>query len=78
MTNETSTKHTVDVAPAASRGDPDDIDACACHLYDAECALHAARMSGVATWIEAASEKLHLAIANYLASVASTGGQARD
>lgn len=43
--------------------------ACACRLYDAECALHAARMSGVAAWVEAASEKLHLAVANYLSSL---------
>ena len=40
------------------------------HLYDAECALHAAHQSHVEAWITAAAERLHDAIAEYLAAVA--------
>jgi hypothetical protein len=32
------------------------------HVYDAECALHAARQTQVDAWISAASDKLHQAI----------------
>ena len=39
----------------------------AAHLYDAECALHAARAARVDTWICAAGDKLHAAVAEYLA-----------
>ena len=42
---------------------------CACHLYDAECALHAAHQSGVDAWIEAAADKLHEAVVEHLAAV---------
>ena len=31
-------------------------------LYDAECALHAARQSHVPQWIAAAAERLHTAV----------------
>ena len=52
------------------------VAACACHLYDAECALHDAHQSGVDTWIDAAGDKLHAAFAAYLDAVeASTGGR---
>jgi hypothetical protein len=34
----------------------------AAHVYDAECALHAARQTAVDGWITAASNKLHQAI----------------
>ncbi len=37
-------------------------------LYDAECALHVAHQSGVAAWINAANEKLHDAVTEYLAA----------
>ena len=49
-----------------------DVDACACDLYDAECALHAAHQSGVEAWITAAAEKLHQAVEAYLRVVADT------
>jgi hypothetical protein len=42
------------------------------HLYDAECALHAARQSHVDAWISAASDKLHQAILELDAAAAST------
>lgn len=40
------------------------------HLYDAECALHDAHQSHVDAWIFAASERLHAAVAEYLAAKA--------
>ncbi len=40
-------------------------DRAAQHLYDAECALHAAHQSHVDRWITAANGKLHRAIVNY-------------
>lgn len=59
--------------PELSRsiGDQPSVLACACAVYDAECALHAARMSGVGAWTSAASDKLHLAIERYEAAVAA-------
>ena len=41
--------------------------AAAQNLYDAECALHAAHQSHVNAWIAAASDKLHLAVEEFLA-----------
>jgi hypothetical protein len=35
------------------------LDEAALHLYDAECALHAARQTGVDAWISAAADHLH-------------------
>jgi hypothetical protein len=35
------------------------------HVYEAECALHAARQSQVDAWIAAASNKLHEAILEF-------------
>ncbi|WP_375481054.1 hypothetical protein [uncultured Jatrophihabitans sp.] len=64
----TTTAHTT-ANPAAERVDLD-VDACACHLYDAECALHAAHQSGVDAWITAATNELHQAVADYLHAVA--------
>lgn len=49
-----------------------DLAACACHLYDAECALHAAHQSGIDTWINAAGDSLHRALAEYLAAAATS------
>jgi hypothetical protein len=43
-------------------------------LYDAECAWHDAHQTRVDAWIQAASEKLHDAIAAHLAAVAASGG----
>jgi hypothetical protein len=43
----------------------------ACHMYDAECALHVAHQSHVDAWIAAANSKLHAAIAEHLAAVAA-------
>lgn len=48
-----------------------DIATCACHVYDAECALHAAHQSGDDAWIAAANEKLHQALTEYLAATAA-------
>jgi hypothetical protein len=44
------------------------------HLYDAECALHQARQTHVDVWIAAAAEKLHQAVAAYLAAMAAPTG----
>jgi hypothetical protein len=43
----------------------------AAHVYDAECALHAARQSEVDGWITAASNKLHQAILDLNSSTVS-------
>jgi hypothetical protein len=43
------------------------------HVYDAECALHAARQTQVDAWISAASDKLHQAILELDAAAASRG-----
>lgn len=40
----------------------DIVDAARGRVYDAECALHAARQSGVDAWVKAASAKLHTAL----------------
>lgn len=53
------------VAPAGQ----DRIGRAAAHLYDAECALHAAHRSGVQAWITAADRKLHKAVSEYLATI---------
>ena len=76
MTNTMSPTPATAARPGDARGGPKDVATCSCRLYDAECALHAARRSGVAAWIEAASDKLHLAVADYLASVATDGDRA--
>ena len=44
--------------------------AIACHLYDAECALHVAHQTHVDAWITAASDRLHEAVADHLAVLA--------
>ena len=41
----------------------------ACRLYDAECALHAARQSHIDPWIRSAGDKLHEAVVEYLATL---------
>ena len=43
-------------------------------LYDAECALHAARQSQVGAWIAAASDKLHTAVQDFLLALSEPGG----
>src|SRR2546422_843592 len=53
MTSTTHTRQT-------SSNDP--VAVTACHLYDAECALHTAHQSHVDAWAEAASHKLHQAL----------------
>lgn len=70
--------HAVEPGPEPVTGPAIDpaVAACACHLYDAECALHNAHQSGVDTWIDAAGDKLHAAFAAYLGAVeASTEGR---
>ena len=54
----------------ASAADADRAHATACHLYDAECAHHVAHQTHVDPWITAASDRLHEAVADYLAAVA--------
>lgn len=67
--------HSTTNTKTATIADRTDVDAdahvaiCACHLYDAECALHAAHQSGVDAWIEAAAAKLHEAVIEHLAAV---------
>jgi hypothetical protein len=56
------------IASDSSRID-DPVAATACRLYEAECQLHAAHQSHVDAWIDAANEKLHLAIEEHLAAV---------
>lgn len=41
------------------------------HLYEAECALHAARQTCVDEWVAAAAEKLHDSLVEHLAAVAA-------
>ena len=47
----------------------DAVDAAACRLYDAECALHAARQTRVDAWIAAAADHLHQAVVQLDAAV---------
>ena len=54
-----------------TRTDRPRVEAAARHLYDAECALHAAHQSHVASWITAASDRLHKAVVEYLAAEAA-------
>lgn len=42
------------------------------HLYDAECAAHCARQSGVDQWIAAANDHLHQAVLEYLTAQRAT------
>ena len=42
------------------------VEAAAQRLYDCECALHAARSTGVDEWIAAAADRLHKAVEAYL------------
>lgn len=48
------------------------IEAAARRLYDSECALHAARVTGVDEWITAAAEQLHSSLVAYLEANAAT------
>jgi len=36
------------------------------HVYDAECALHAAHQAGIDAWVSMASDRLHEALVEYL------------
>src|SRR5712671_1827942 len=49
----------------------DRVSCAASRLYDAECALHNAHQSHVDAWVEAASARLHIAITEYLATLAA-------
>lgn len=42
-----------------------DVDAAARLMYDAECALHVARQTGLDHWVKAAADRLHDAIVAY-------------
>jgi len=48
---------------------PDHIRAAADQLYNAECALHTAHQSRNDTWINAANNKLHDAVTNYITAI---------
>jgi hypothetical protein len=54
----------------ASTTNEDRAHATACDLYDAECALHVAHQTHVDSWITAASDRLHRAVADHLTAVA--------
>ncbi len=53
------------------------VDDAARHLYDAEAALHIARQAGVGSWISAAYDRLHEAVAGHLAAVEALEGRNR-
>ncbi|PZS29519.1 MAG: hypothetical protein DLM61_12735 [Pseudonocardiales bacterium] len=57
--------------PTTTSTTDEQIRAAACHMYDAECALHIAHQSHVDSWIMAASLKLHEAITEHLAAIAN-------
>lgn len=44
-------------------------------LYDAEAALHIARQTGVGSWISAAYDRLHEAVAGHTAAMAALQGR---
>ena len=71
MNTTTSTTHRDDTGHDDTGHNAPGVAAGACHLYDAECALHAAHQSGVEQWIAAAAEKLHQAVVEYLAAIAA-------
>jgi len=50
----------------------------AARLYDSECALHAARATGVDDWISAAADRLHSALVAYLEACAATAEAATN
>lgn len=57
--------------PATASTSDEQVRIAACHMYDAECALHVAHQSHVDAWIAAANSNLHAAIAEHLAAVAA-------
>ena len=64
--NSQTTRQTK-VAERVSRAVRDTaVEAAAQRLYDSECALHAARVTGVDEWITAAAERLHSSLVAYL------------
>lgn len=65
MTTKTRPAHTPTSNPGTDT---------ACHLYDAEYALHAAHQSHVDAWITAASQKLHQAVVEHIAATAAQNG----
>ncbi|HJQ43905.1 MAG TPA: hypothetical protein VJ831_12525 [Jatrophihabitantaceae bacterium] len=48
------------------------LEAAAQRLYDSECALHAARVTGVDEWIAAAADRLHTSLVAYLEANAAS------
>jgi hypothetical protein len=58
--------------PSTHGVDEDEQRITAEHLYNAECALHAAHQSHVDAWIAAASDRLHEALSEYLAAEAAS------
>ena len=49
----------------------DALTATATRLYDAEVALHIARQTGVDAWVAAAYDRLHLAVCQHQAALAT-------
>jgi hypothetical protein len=62
----------------ANTANEDGVDAAAGRLYAAECALHVAHQTHVDAWIEAASDRLHEAVARHLAAVVRQDATHRD
>ena len=59
------------IATPADHGNEPRAAFAARHLFEAELALHDAHQSYVEAWIDAASDKLHQAVVDYLAAVHS-------
>jgi hypothetical protein len=59
------------VATATVQDTGNAVQAAACRLYDAECAVHAARQTGVDAWVAAASDALHRALEQHLCLAAN-------
>ena len=64
--------------PVATAPAPDRLRAAvndsAKHLYDAEVALHITRQTGVGSWISAAYDRLHEAVAGHIAAMDALEG----
>ncbi len=76
------TTATTTPAPASPAVDQVDVDeqvrVAACHMYDAECALHIAHQTHVDAWVAAARTKLHQAVGEYLAAIAARCPECRS
>jgi hypothetical protein len=64
--------------PSPASTSDEQVRVAACHMYDAECALHIAHQSHVDAWVVVASAKLHAAIAEHLMAVAASRGRVTE